>query len=137
MDRTAGYRLLTGVLGALFAVGGVTMVALFFGALAPGGEVPGPFVMGPAGVYFMGFAGCALVGWGGGLLGAMRRPDAGRTVGTASAVALVLAAVTRMMAWLMGDYAFLGDLLRGEAAVFLLLALALLWLRPPPAAKGA
>ena len=137
MDRTSGYRILTGVVGVALVAGGLVMVLSFFGALAPGGSVPGPFVMGPAGVYFMGFAGCGLVGWGGGLLGATRRPEAGRTIGSATAVALVLAAVTRMVAWFLGDYAFLGDVLRVEAGVLLLLALAFVWLRPPHAKAAA
>jgi len=84
-------------------------------------------------MYFVAFTGCALVAWGGGLLGAARRPEGSRALGTATAVGLVLAALYRMVAWLMGDYAFLGNLLRGEAALFLLLALAFVWLRPPAA----
>jgi hypothetical protein len=57
-------------------------------------------------------------------------------VGTASALGLVLAAIQRMVAWLMGDYALLGELPRIEAALCLLLALGFVWLRPAPAASG-
>jgi hypothetical protein len=41
-----------------------------------------------------------------------------------------------MVAWIVGDYAALGDVLRVEVAIFLLLALALVWLRPPKRALG-
>ena len=124
------YRVLCGVCGAIFTFGGLALVLGFFRALAPGGEAPGPFVMGPSGVYFMGFAGCALIGWGGGLFGAARRPESARTIGTATALALVLAALCRIAGWVLGDFAYLGDVLRAEAFVMLLVALAFVWLRP-------
>jgi hypothetical protein len=39
----------------------------------------------------------------------------------------------RMLAWVVGDYhVFPGSILRAEAALFLVLALAFIWLRPPP-----
>lgn len=131
MNRLTAYRALCALLGIPLILVGIALVLGFFRALAPGGEAPGPLVpLGPNGVYFMALAGTALVGWGGGLLGAVRRPEMGRTVGTASAVALVLAAVHRIFAWLMGDYAFLGEVLRVEAALFLIVALCFVWLRP-------
>ena len=56
---------------------------------------------------------------------------ASRTVSTATVFLLALMAVIRMVAWLIGDYAaWLGDLPRSEATLFLLLALALVWTRP-------
>ena len=43
----------------------------------------------------------------------------------------MLSALYRMLAWITGDYAvWAGDALRVEAILFLLLALALVWLRP-------
>ena len=45
--------------------------------------------------------------------------------------ALTLMALVRIFAWVIGDYAYLGNALRGEAAIFLMLALAFVWLRPP------
>ncbi len=131
MERIGAYRSLCGVVGALFVVSGLVCFAGFFTAQAPGGEVAGSIPLGVGGLYFLAFSGCALVGWGGALLGAARQPRTHRTVGTATAFALVLMAVYRIAAWLVGDYAFLGELLRVEAAVFLLLALAFVWLRPP------
>lgn len=136
MGRLGAYRLLCGLLGGVFVAAGLACVGSFFAAQAPGGAVPGPIPLGVGGVYFLAFTGCALVGWGGALLGAVRRPETQRAVGTATAFALVLMALYRMVAWLLGDYAFLGDLLRVEAAVFGVLALAFVWLRPP-AASGA
>jgi hypothetical protein len=125
-----GYRIVCGLLGVVSVVVGIGAFAAFFGYHAPNGAPPGAFELGPHGMYFVAFTGCALVAWGGGLLGAARRPEGSRTLGTVSAFALVLMAVHRMMAWVVGDYAVLGDLLRMEAAVFLLFALALVWLRP-------
>jgi len=73
------------------------------------------------------------VAWGGCLLGAARRPREARAVGTATAVGLVMCGVYRMLAWVVGDYyVFPGGVLRAEAALFLVLALAFLWLRPLP-----
>lgn len=125
------YRVLCGGLGGLLALSGLALTFSFFRSLMPGAVMSGPIPMGPGGVYFIAFTGCALVGWGGGLLGAARRPAAGRTVGTLSAFALTLMALVRIFAWVIGDYAYLGNVLRGEAAIFLMLALAFVWLRPP------
>ncbi len=131
MGELTAYRVLCGAVGALFALSGLACFAGFLRAQAPGGEVPGPIPLGVGGIYFLAFTGCALVGWGGALIGAARQPRSHRTVGTATAFALVLMAVYRIAAWFLGDYAFLGDLLRVEAAVLLLFALAFVWLRPP------
>jgi hypothetical protein len=125
------YRALCGIAGVLLVASGLAFVASFFRAQAPGGELAGPMPLGVGGLYFLAFTGCALVGWGGALIGAARQPRTHRTVGTATAFALVLMAVYRIAAWFLGDYAFLGDTLRAEAAVLLLLALAFVWLRPP------
>jgi len=130
------YSWLCGVCGIAFVLAGLALFAGFFVYHAPGGQPAIP--TGPVGHYFVAFAGCGLVGWGGALLGAWRRPDAGRTVGTWTAFALVLMALYRILGWIQGDYyAWLGDLLRVEAGVFLLVALAFVWMRPPPIPKGA
>jgi hypothetical protein len=129
VDRRTGYRVLAGSLGVVCMVVGGMLTLGFFRYQMPGSTPALP--TGPIGFYFVAFAGCALVGWGGGLLGAARRPDAGRTVGTATAVALVLMAVVRMTAWVIGDYHAWGQLPRIEAAILLLLAAAFVWLRPP------
>ena len=129
MARRA-YAILCAISGAILCAAGLVLFAQFFRFHAPGGLGLPLLPMGPNGHYFVAFAGSALVAWGGALLGAARHPEHSRTVGTATAAALVMSALYRMVAWVVGDYAVLGDLLRGEAAAFLLLALAFVWLRP-------
>jgi len=59
-------------------------------------------------------------------------------VGTMTAFVMGLMAVIRMLAWFVGDYwAWLGDLPRTEASAFLLVSLALVWLRPTVAEAEA
>jgi len=123
------YQIYVGALGLAFFLFGLGLTASFFVYQRPFSD-PG-IPTGPVGYYFVAFAGCALIGWGGGLIGAARAPEASRTVTTISAWVFVLMAVVRMAAWVVGDYAtWLGDLPRTEASVLLVLALALVWLRP-------
>jgi hypothetical protein len=132
MSRATAFRCTCALLGALWLVAGVALLGAFLGYHAPGGRSQGPFSsMGPQGHYMAAFAGCALVVWSFLLLAAARRPEQGRTVGTASALGLVLCAVQRMIAWVVGDHADLGAVLRVEAAVLLVFALGFVWLRPP------
>ena len=131
------YRILCGGLGALFVVAGLVLVGSYFRVLGPGGVVSGPLTVGPNGAYFMGFAGCGLIGWGGGLLGALRAPEASRTIGTASAFVLALMAFMRIAGWTLGDYSALGNVMRVEAFGLLVLSLGFVWLRPPAAPKAA
>ena len=129
MLRMRIYRVLVGSLAIAFAVFGLALVGTFFGYQRPD-SVP-TIPTGPVGHYFVAFTGCAMLGWAGGLLGAARNPMASRSVSTVTAYVLALMAVIRMVAWLIGDYsAWLGDLPRSEATLFLLLALALVWVRP-------
>ena len=139
MDRELGhalrivklraYRMLSGVLGIAFVALGIAL-ALSFVAYQEPGRAP-TIPTGPVGHYFAALAGCALVAWGGALLGVVRSPWAGRSVGTATATALVAMAAIRMLAWVVGDYhAWLGEAPRYEAALFLVLALGFVWLRP-------
>ncbi len=129
MSRLRAYRFLSGSLGIAFLLFGSMLTLSFFGYQRPGSTPNIP--TGPVGYYFVAFTGCALMGWGGGLLGAARRPEHSRTVGTVTALVFVLMAVVRMMAWVVGDYyVWLAELPRIEAAVLLLLALAFVWLRP-------
>lgn len=130
MTRVRAYRWLAASIGALMVAGGLAFFFTFFRYQTPGSTPAIP--TGPVGHYFVAFAGCALVGWGGSLLGAARDPASGRAVGTATAFALVLSAVYRMAGWVIGDYyVWLGDLPRVEAAILLVLALCFIWLRPP------
>lgn len=136
MSRETGYRILCGALGVLMVLAGVVFFVTFFGYQRPG-STPA-LRTGPVGHYFVAFTGCALIGWAGGLLGAARTPGTGRTVGTLTAFALVLSALYRMLAWVIGDYyVMLGELPRIEAGLFLLLALGFVWLRPPAPGRQA
>jgi len=129
MNRLRLYRFLMGTLGVAVLVFGIGLVVSFFLYHRPN-SIPA-IPTGPVGHYFVAFAGCALMGWSGGLIGAARNPLASRTVGTMTAFVIALMAVVRMAAWFVGDYyVWLGELPRVEAAFFLLLALAFLWLRP-------
>ncbi|MEZ4282883.1 MAG: hypothetical protein R3F21_25070 [Myxococcota bacterium] len=131
MKRLGLYRVLMGTLGVAWAVFGFGLVAAFFLYQRPGSQPLVP--TGPVGHYFVAFSGCALIGWGSAMIGAAREPwsSTSRTVGTATAFVLVLMAVVRMVAWAIGDYAtWLGEVPRQEAAALLIVALALVWLRP-------
>ena len=129
--RAAAFRGLAALTGLLFVAAGLALFVAFFAYQRPGSAPPLP--MGPLGHYFAAFAGCALVGWGGALLAGARDLATGRGIAPLTALALAGLALYRMVAWFMGDYhALAGELLRLEAAVFLLLALAFVWLRPGP-----
>ena len=130
MNRLASYRILCGVSGALFVLGGFVLFLGFFQFHAPGSEAADVLPVGPNGAYFMAMSGCALIAWGGCLLGTVRRPEEATWVATYTAFALVLMALYRILAWVVGDYSALGNALRVEAAVFLSMALGFLWLRP-------
>jgi hypothetical protein len=125
-----------GTLGVAVLVFGIGLVAAFVLYQRPN-SVP-TIPTGPVGHYFVAFAGCALMGWAGGLIGAARDPFSSRTVGTMTAFVMGLMAVIRMLAWFVGDYwAWLGDLPRTEASALLLVSLALVWLRPTVAEAEA
>ena len=127
-----GYRVLCGVVGASFLLAGLAFFASFFAFHVPDSDPAIP--TGPVGFYWVGTAGAALVAWAGCLLGASRRPGAGRAIGTATACGLVLLALLRIAAWAVGDYsAWVGDVPRWEALGLLAVALAFVWLRPPAA----
>ncbi len=129
MNRLRLYRLLMGTLGMTVLVFGIGLVMAFILYQRPG-SIPA-LPTGPVGHYFVAFAGCALIGWAGGLIGATRHPLSSRTVGTMTAFVFALMAAIRMLAWFVGDYwVWLGELPRAEAGLFLLISLALVWLRP-------
>lgn len=133
MNTGTAYRVLAGTLGVAFVVFGLVLTATFFGYQRVGSTPAVP--TGPVGHYFVAFAGCALIGWGGGLIGAARSPVANRAVSTATVCALILMGAVRIVAWAVGDYhAWLGGLPRLEAAFFLLIALGFVWWRPDDAA---
>ena len=127
------YRILCGVSGGAMLLVGLSAFFGFFVYQGPGSPGAGPLPIGPGGAYYLGALGCAMVAWGGALIGAARKPTAAPWIGTVTALGLVMSGLYRMVAWLVGDYAYLGEVLRVEAALFLLLALAFVWLRPTAA----
>ena len=132
MVRVIGYRVLCVFLGLCWLAVGANLFAMFLGYHSPGGRSEGLFsTMGPYGHYMAAFAGCALLVWALLLLAAAWRPFEGQSVAAATVFGLVLCAVYRMIAWTVGDYADVRDLLQLESAVFLVLALAFVWLCPP------
>ena len=132
--RATAFRTLAALTGLLLVGAGLALFVAFFAYQRPGGEPALP--IGPLGHYFAAFAGCALVGWGGSLLAGSRDLATGRLLAPVTAFALVGMALYRMLGWFMGDYyAWAGEALRYEAALFLALALAFVWLRPAPGGR--
>ena len=128
-DMSAAYRTLAAIVGLAFSALGLALFASFFAYQNSGS--PAPLPGGPLVHYAAATAGCAFVAWGGALAAGGIRGDLTRSLGTATAFALVLLALMRMVAGFMGDYyALAGDLPRAEAAGALMLALGFVWLRP-------
>jgi hypothetical protein len=137
MMKTLAYRVLCAGTGLGLVIFGFALVLAYFSALGPdASETIAGMSMGPPGLYFMAFTGCALVGWGGSLLAVLRAPSSAGVIGNATTLALVLSALYRMAAWLMSEFPLPGKLPLVEAGVMLLLALAFLWLRPSRADRG-
>ncbi|MGH7949808.1 MAG: hypothetical protein ACREQF_11320 [Candidatus Binataceae bacterium] len=139
--RYLAYRALCVILMlAAFLVGLTMLFGFLTGTLAPYSMTGGQSSLPPTdywGYYWMGYGGCLLITWGAMLAPALRAPALSRGIGTATALGLVINAVFRMAAWFSGEYAETGNVLRVEAAGMLLLAIALVWLRPPRAAATA
>jgi hypothetical protein len=127
------YKTLCWIVGSIMVVGGLALVGTFVVSVTPGSSSPLPFPIGPQGYYFVAFSGSCLVAWGFCLFGAARGAG-GRAIGTATAIGLSLGAIYRVLVWMLGDFWWMGETPRVEAIVFLVLALAFLWLRPPRAA---
>lgn len=132
MRSPVPFRVLCAVVGALFTLIGMVLFASFLGYQMP--DSTPSISTGPMGHYFVAFTGCALAAWGLALVNGARRPDAAGILAAPTAFGLVLMALYRMVGWVVGDYYLLGSVLRFEAGLFLMLALAFVWLRPRPAA---
>jgi hypothetical protein len=130
MSARALYRGLAATTALFCAlVGALFIVAFLDRALFPVLARP-LFATDAWGHFVLGFTGVTLVVWAGCLVGVARAPEEHRAVGTATAAGLILAAVLRLLAWYSGEYRQAGDELRLEAAVFVVVALAFIWLRP-------
>ncbi len=124
-----------GGLGTLMVLLGILLFLTFFGYHSPDGS--SPIGTGPTGHYFVAFSGCATLAWGGCLIAGARNTELGRALAVPTVIGLVMSAVYRMVVWIVGDYYIqLGNLPRTEAAIFLVLALAFVWLRPRKAGVG-
>ena len=125
------YRLLAATAAAVcFLVGLVCMVSFFDRALFQVFAHP-LFDTDYWGYYLLAFAGSALFAWGGCLVAAVRDPIGASGVGTATATALILASILRLLAWYSGEYRLAAEQLRVEAGVLAVAALAFIWLKPP------
>jgi hypothetical protein len=124
------YRVLAGATAALcFLLGMLFIVAFLDRALFPVFARP-LFDTNYWGYYVLGFAGSTLIAWGGCLVAAVRDPRCSIGIATASAGALIVGGVLRLLAWYSGEYRGADDELRLEAAVLVVLALGFVWLRP-------
>lgn len=126
------YKALCWIVGTLMVLIGVALLGASVLSLTPGSSSALPFPIGPQGYYFVAFSGACLTAWGFCLFGAARA-QGGRAIGTATALGLTLGAAFRMLVWLLGDFWWASETPLVEAIVFLLMALAFLWLRPPVA----
>lgn len=124
------YRLLAAVTAALcFLIGLLFIVAFLDRALFQVLARP-LFDTNYWGYYILAFAGSALVAWGGCLVAAVRAPERAPGIGTATAAALILGSVLRLLAWYSGEYRPADEMLRFEAGLLAVVALGFVWLRP-------
>lgn len=137
MPRHLPYRVLAAVTAFFFFLFGFVFICGFIDRALFQVFARPLFDTDPWGYYILGVAGSALVVWAVALSTAVRRPDANPGVATATTVGLVLGAMLRLLAWYSGEYRQAGDQLRLESAIFLVLALGFVWLRPPRAEPPA
>lgn len=137
MPRHLAYRLLAAVTAFFFLLFGFVFICGFIDRALFQVLARPLFDTDPWGYYILGIAGSVLMVWGVALIAVVRAPTMNPGVATATTVGLVLGAMLRLLAWYSGEYRPAGDQLRLESAVFLLLALGFVWLRPsrlePPA----
>jgi len=131
MPRYLAYRLLAAVTALFFLLFGFVFICGFIDRALFQVLARPLFDTDPWGHYILGIAGSALVTWAVSLVAVVRAPTANRGVATGTTVGLVLGAILRLLAWYSGEYRQAGDQLRLESAVFLVLALGFVWLRPP------
>lgn len=131
MPRHLPYRVLAAVTAFFFFLFGFVFLCGFIDRALFQVFARPLFDTDPWGYYMLAVAGSALIVWGVALASAVRTPEANLGIATATTVGLVLGAILRLLAWYSGEYRLAGDQLRVESAVFLVLALGFIWLRPP------
>lgn len=131
MPRHLPYRVLAAVTALFFFLFGFVFICGFIDRALFQVFTRPLFDTDPWGYYMLAIAGGALVVWAVALASAVRAPAENRAVATATTVGLILGAVLRLLAWYSGEYRPAGDQLRLESALFLVLALGFIWLRPP------
>lgn len=127
---TVAYRVLAGFTGLIGTLLGLVFVVAFLDR-AVFQVFARPLFDTDIGGYFMvGFAGCVLFGWAGCLFASARRPHENPGIATATATALIVTALIRLLAWYSGEFWLIRDQLRLEAAVLSIAALGFIWLKP-------
>ncbi len=124
------YRMLAGVTATACIVFGVVFVAAFLDRAVFQIFARPLFDTDVQGYFILGFAGCVLFAWAGCLIASARTPAGTPGIATATATALIVAALLRLLAWYSGEYWPIRDLLRVEAAVLAVVALGFIWLKP-------
>lgn len=124
------YRVLAGATAAVAILFGVVFVTAFLDRAVFQIFTRPIFDTDIQGHFILGFAGCLLFAWAGCLIASARAPLAAPGIATATATALIVAALLRLLAWYSGEYWPIRDLLRGEAAVLAVVALGFIWLKP-------
>ncbi len=133
MPRHFAYRALAAVTAFFFFLFGFVFICGFIDRALFQVFARPLFDTDPWGYYMLGVAGSVLVMWAVALASVVRTPAANPGVATATTVGLVLGSILRLLAWYSGEYRLAADQLRLESAVFLVLALGFVWLRPPRA----
>ncbi len=130
MPGVLAYRLLAATTAALCMLFGVLFVSAFLDRTLFQIFARPLFDTDYQGYFILAFAGCALFAWAGCLIASARAPHENPGIATATAAALIVTALVRLLAWYSGEYWAIRDQLRLEAAVLALMALAFIWLKP-------
>ncbi len=131
MPRHLAYRVLAAVTASFFFLFGFVFICGFIDRTLFQVLARPLFDTDPWGYYILAVAGTGLIVWAVALGATVRAPTLHPGVATATTVGLILGATVRLLAWYSGEYRPAGDQLRLESAVFLVLALGFIWLRPP------
>jgi hypothetical protein len=124
------YRVLAGFTGLIATLLGTIFVVAFLDRAVFQVFARPLFDTDIGGYFIVGLAGCVLFAWGGCLFVSARRPYENPGIATATATALIVTALLRLLAWYSGEFWLIRDQLRLEAAVLAIAALGFIWLKP-------